>query len=273
MRNSTDRLQPLRVFVQYTNISYNMGIPNPFADCESSGSESNDQSDAQSTSFSEPPVCFDTDCSYPYGPACQRCIFALDLREQERSKISCGDRREWVEKIDVQTHITEHEAQVSVGCTDEQEEELKLTSEEEKDDEEENLKLRGNGEQPTSPEQVPPSPPSNPEATLSSLSRTSFYSLVSSLTPPAHFTISARLEHWLSELFSNTLEQHVENNNFIGGAEDSNPTASNCPYCFKPLGDPRDQHLLRCRYAHEERSRLDRSIMRGIGNESSHARP
>ncbi|KAG9233408.1 hypothetical protein BJ875DRAFT_543800 [Amylocarpus encephaloides] len=34
---------------------------------------------------------------------------------------------------------------------------------------------------------------------------------------------------------------------------------SACPLCSHPIGDPRDQHLLRCQYAHDEQGMLERS--------------
>jgi hypothetical protein len=64
------------------------------------------------------------------------------------------------------------------------------------------------------------------------------------------------LDPWLSELFSNTLEAQLKGTHFIGGAEDENTTLDFCPICHAPLGDPEEQHLLRCQYAHEEQARM-----------------
>lgn len=69
------------------------------------------------------------------------------------------------------------------------------------------------------------------------------------------------LEKWLEEIFSQTLTAQLENKIFIGGAEDLNPE-NPCPICFKPLGDERDQHFLRCKYAHEEFERQEESRRR-----------
>jgi len=70
------------------------------------------------------------------------------------------------------------------------------------------------------------------------------------------------LNPWLSELFSNTLKAQLEGTHFTGGAEDQNTTLDFCPICHAPLGDPRDQHFLRCQYAHEEQARMKEFVAR-----------
>jgi hypothetical protein len=55
------------------------------------------RSTATSQSFdTEPLVCFDTDCSFPFGPACQSCKFAIHTHEMKRTKIPSSERKiEW----------------------------------------------------------------------------------------------------------------------------------------------------------------------------------
>jgi len=68
------------------------------------------------------------------------------------------------------------------------------------------------------------------------------------------------LDEWLSELFSNTLQDQLKGTHFIGGAEIENSTLDFCPICYGPLGAPRDQHLLQCQYAHDEQVRMEKFI-------------
>lgn len=79
-----------------------------------------------------------------------------------------------------------------------------------------------------------------------------------SQTSGAETSISKSLEPWLSTLIDHTLAGHGSGNAFVGGAEEQDLTEDDCPLCFGPIGDPRDQHLLRCKYAHEEREREER---------------
>lgn len=81
----------------------------------------------------------------------------------------------------------------------------------------------------------------------------------SSMTAP----VSARFDLWLDELFAQTLNAQLKEETFVGGAEDQNPR-NPCPICFQPQGDETNQHFLRCKYAHEERRRMEQSIWRGI---------
>lgn len=66
------------------------------------------------------------------------------------------------------------------------------------------------------------------------------------------------LDTWLSTLFNNTLEGHTSGIPFEGGAEEQIPLEDDCPFCSQPLGDLRDQHLLKCEHAHKEREREER---------------
>lgn len=70
---------------------------------------------------------------------------------------------------------------------------------------------------------------------------------------------ASHMKGWLDELYNYTLESQVEDKVFVGGAEEHSPE-NPCPICSKPQGDPRFQHYLRCKYAHEEQARMESFI-------------
>jgi hypothetical protein len=75
-------------------------------------------------------------------------------------------------------------------------------------------------------------------------------------------TSTTQFEPWLTELFSNNLEQAVQGEIFIGGADERRPlTEEHCPPCRVPLL-PNDPHLLQCQYAHDEKERFEKSLSR-----------
>ena len=64
------------------------------------------------------------------------------------------------------------------------------------------------------------------------------------------------LSPWLNTVFDHTLKGQLENIHFAGGADvEQDPDVDNCELCGRPLGDPTDQHYLKCKYAHEELER------------------
>lgn len=73
---------------------------------------------------------------------------------------------------------------------------------------------------------------------------------------------SEYLENWLDDLFSSTLAQQLKDEIFIGGTENVQ-VEDPCPICFKSIGEPRDQHLLRCAYARDEAKQLEKTRSRG----------
>jgi hypothetical protein len=77
---------------------------------------------------------------------------------------------------------------------------------------------------------------------------------------------SQSLEPWLSTLYHKTPAGRMTGITFEGGAEEQNREEHDCPFCSMTIGDLTDQHLLRCRYAHEEREGEERMawlLMRG----------
>ena len=73
------------------------------------------------------------------------------------------------------------------------------------------------------------------------------------------FEGNERLDNWLEDVFVQELAAKIQSRIFVGGADEaadvSMPTP--CPYCNRPVGDETDQHILKCKYAHEEQERLD----------------
>ena len=207
-------------------------------------------------SYTEPRICYDDDCSYPFGPACSECIFAFDLAQARKSNNHSKERiKGWIDETTAdmeqvidpsQNHIAgnnnkeevhptniSHLANASKYRSGEvfiKEDTTDLYTPNTTTYESPNAEERAAN--PSTPSSVQDKPPSN------------------------------SLDDWLSELFSNTLERQLDDPSFIGGATDENKTLDFCPFCYKSLGDPRDQHLLRCQYAHEEQERMNSSIAR-----------
>lgn len=73
------------------------------------------------------------------------------------------------------------------------------------------------------------------------------------------------LDDWLEDNFVQDLAAKIQGRNFVGGADEVDviPTSVPCSYCNKPIGDERDQHVLKCENAHEEQERLDWMLRRG----------
>ena len=73
-----------------------------------------------------------------------------------------------------------------------------------------------------------------------------------------------RLENWLEEIFVQDLAAKIQGRIFVGGADEDDevdaPTP--CLYCNKSVGDEMEQHVLKCKFAHEEQERLDWTMRR-----------
>lgn len=78
------------------------------------------------------------------------------------------------------------------------------------------------------------------------------------------FEGNERLDNWLEDVFVQELAAKIQSRIFVGGADEaadvSMPTP--CPYCNRAVGDETDQHVLKCKYAHEEQERLDWTMRR-----------
>ncbi|KAH6679490.1 hypothetical protein B0J14DRAFT_686580 [Halenospora varia] len=103
----------------------------------------------------------------------------------------------------------------------------------------------------------------SPTSTPQPPSETNFYSSASRANSTGSFR-ATRLDNYVSDVFDHTLNGQVNGPNFNGGADAVNTRTDLCPLCYKPLGDPRDQHLLRCTYAHEEKVREEQAVKRMV---------
>ncbi|KAL5318784.1 hypothetical protein ACEPPN_013851 [Leptodophora sp. 'Broadleaf-Isolate-01'] len=67
-----------------------------------------------------PRICDDSDCLYPFGPACQVCSFVLDMKAGAKKRIYPVDRvDEWVEEVQVNRHIVIQAGEEFTGGADE----------------------------------------------------------------------------------------------------------------------------------------------------------
>lgn len=205
----------------------------------------------------EPPICNDTECIYPYGPACTKCYFSLVIKQ---SKIDYGDHLSmiyhWVDDVNVQKYVANVRGETFVAGAEERDEN---DSEAERGVAIFSTQSLSGSPKPTVPpaseseaqrEAKPgPMPVSSPSPSALCSSPKSY---------PPRTPVTPRFSPWLDELFENTLAGHVAGQDFVGGATDTIPINNPCPLCFQPMGDPRLQHLLRCKFAHEEREREER---------------
>lgn len=212
-------------------------------------------SSASESSKTEPLICPDINCSYPFGDACDKCSFFLNLNELTKDKLPELQRtREWVEKVNVQKYITNYAGKVFIGGATN--EDPRLDEAEEK------------GSNTLGPMQTPPSSgkekstPGNVDQVVVQVEEVSSSDNQtqesSDLYLSAGSSVGAgfnRIENRLSGVVSYTLGLHTPEDKVVGGAEDRNPSSPCCPLCSAPLGNPRDQHYLHCKYAHEELER------------------
>lgn len=208
--------------------------------------------------FTEPRICYDDNCSFPFGPACAECSSAFDYH-QMRTEAVDPDRRESKEAL---------VKAVSFSPGPHHSKGLKPSPSDTSGTHSEGISTRHTEQgltslssgQTISGKDLVSTNSSQPEGEarlrLSRQTNRSTSSLCS-LSSFENNQLAESLDPWLSELFSNTLEGQLRSTHFIGGAEDENTTLDFCPICHAPLGDPRDQHLLRCQYAHEEQARME----------------
>jgi hypothetical protein len=201
----------------------------------------------------EPIVCFDTNCTYPYGDMCKRCRFHLEVLQYNKGKIPAMERTiEWAEEPFVQEYIPNYDGEILMGGADDGDEDVRSNSESSPSVAEIDEYEGEQGEHCHS----------ECEASLSSQyldpRASSFLESSSSRTSSS----TTQFEPWLAELFSNNLEQAVLGEIFIGGADERHlVTEEHCPLCRVSLR-PNDPHLLQCQYAHDEQERLEKSLSR-----------
>jgi hypothetical protein len=197
----------------------------------------------------------------------------LEVVQQKKSKIPVMERTaEWAEESFVQEYIPNYDERILIGGADDGHEDLRSNSESppgvtEMYDEE--VLVRSRSDSLTSVTEMDDHESeqgerchSEHEAFLSSeyldLRASSFLDSISSRTSSS----TNQFEPWFAELFSNNLEQALQGEIFVGGADERHlVTEEHCPLCRVPLR-PNDPHLLQCQYAHDEQGRLEKSLSR-----------
>jgi hypothetical protein len=224
-----------------------------------------------------PAPCSDGRCTYPFnGPPCSLCMFRLATAQAEANR---SDERtsDWIDHV--QSYILTKSSQRFTDGADEEDEVVREDSkndemaaefdeyvhreelgeaeiarcqheqaEEFQDDEYSDDGDDVQTEEDNDGEEEPPLPVSTDAAS----------SRASNVTSPS--LVFTNQKAWLSGVWENTIGQQMEGSNFVGGAEEKDLTADDCPYCRQPLGDPNDQHLLKCRYAYEERQAFEKMV-------------
>ncbi|TAQ89332.1 hypothetical protein B7494_g2342 [Chlorociboria aeruginascens] len=198
---------------------------------------------SSNTSDSEPLVCSDPDWTYPLGTGCKSCDFHFHIQQLENPTRDLEGVQRWVDDLAEQAQTADLAGQEFVGGARDQD-----------------VKGETPGEQ-DSQIQKSRNRCSDDTTTLDTGSG-------EPLSPPD----LTNVDKWLSGIFSATLEDQMQDTIFVGGAEEATklPSRSSmfstenssykqspeCPTCFGPIGDPRDQHIVKCEYAHIEQERM-----------------
>jgi hypothetical protein len=193
----------------------------------------------------EPIVCFDTDCTYPYGDMCKTCRFNLEVLQQKKGKIPVMERTsEWAEGPFVQEHIPNYDGQILMGGADAGDEDVRSNSESspsvaERDDEE--VVVKSSLDSLTSVAEIDEYESeqgehchSEQEGSSSQYLDSRASSFLDSFSSRASSS-TTQFEPWLSELFSNNLEQSAQKEIFVGGADERHLVPEeHCPLCKVP---------------------------------------
>jgi hypothetical protein len=80
----------------------------------------------------------------------------------------------------------------------------------------------------------------------------------SSVDEPDQEGDNAYLDDWLHGVFLQDPHCKMKSRHFLGGAEEAaaRSTPELCPHCNRPVGCETDQHIWKCKFAHEEQERL-----------------
>ncbi|KAH7397897.1 hypothetical protein BKA64DRAFT_673085 [Cadophora sp. MPI-SDFR-AT-0126] len=222
-------------------------------------------------------ICDDLDCLYPYGPACEACCIALDVKEEANQRRRPTETvAAWVEEIKVNRDITVYAGQDFTGGADAADHADTLAERQAAGEDDYDYVSVGDAVSELS-EDDEGGCETDEEAEAdfddSRSDRTQFRTYVhsptctypndssglrpASVSSASDVLVPATLSPWLNTVFDNTLKGQLENTHFAGGANDEqDPDVDNCELCGRPLGDPTDQHYLKCKYAHEELERV-----------------
>ncbi|PMD35317.1 hypothetical protein L207DRAFT_587627 [Hyaloscypha variabilis F] len=229
----------------------------------------------------QPRIYFDEYCTFPMGDMCKACKAERAARKKRVSRSDRGQLvEEWVEEINVQKYITNYSGQEFVGGADDRdaiEDEDTQEGNADPDREEEEYADEGDDDGGSDETELPTDLAENNRPDFSGLVPVSFTSEWNTRPNPSstlegtssstevasiHSDDSdrdTRLESWVSDIFGRTLDGQMEDTVFIGGAEEDLFQVL-CPLCRNPVGDPRDQHLIQCQFAHDEQERMEASL-------------
>ncbi|KAG4416494.1 hypothetical protein IFR04_010350 [Cadophora malorum] len=230
-----------------------------------------------------PPICSDPNCLYPFGPACTACSLAFDIKEEAKSRRPRPTETvaAWVEEVKVNRDITVYAGQEFTGGADEGDYDWDVDDVEtqaamegdvdEDEDEDEGECVSEQSESDGDGYEADEEAEADFDETLSDRTQigahvrsptctypdSSSSSQTASISPVSPVDrVREPLSPWLNTVFDHTLKGQLENCHFAGGADvEQDPDVDNCELCGRPLGDPTDQHSLKCKYAHEELER------------------
>ncbi|KAJ8063362.1 hypothetical protein OCU04_008590 [Sclerotinia nivalis] len=192
----------------------------------------------------EPIVCFNTDCNYPFGSACQSCTIEFEARaaakERARQDAEDGVNKAASQKLMDMKYQAGRSEDISERVADIVED-LKaifvFTQPKPQEPSEltwKNLQIRESTSAPLSSENT--SSGNNP-------------------------TDNKRLNSWLSKLVKGTVDGFLLDSPFTGGADEEDPKEVDCPYCSLSMGEGayKELHMMKCKYAHEEAKKWERA--------------
>jgi len=207
----------------------------------------------------EPPLCDDIDCTYPFGSVCKVCYFRISIKEEEFNVRGYWKRvEEWIEDINLEKHPASFNRQTSVNRADEIESNVDGYEAKTSNSIQHLSTPKQKTEPKTEEKQERFCPP--PICTYAPSSCPLSIPTSSPRTLPLFTPIPHNISPWLNTLFDSNLAGHISGTGFVGGTTDKKGIDNPCPFCFQPSGDPRLQHFERRKYAHEEREREERVL-------------
>ncbi|KAF7854554.1 hypothetical protein EAF04_010363 [Stromatinia cepivora] len=198
-------------------------------------------SDSESL-IEEPIICFNTDCNYPFGSACQGCTIEFEARAAAKERAR-KDAEDGVEKVASQKPVDMKSQSGSRG-EDISERVADIV---------EDLKAIFVFTQPK------PQEPSKLTWKNLQIYDSTPAPLRSSTSSGNNPTDNQRLNSWLSKLVKRTLDGLLLNPPFTGGADAEDAKEVDCPYCSLSMGEGawKELHKMKCKYAHEEAKKLE----------------
>lgn len=184
-------------------------------------------------------VCFDTNCTYPYGATCDLCSAHIDLKRMNKKRNRTQERtQDWAktQAFDFQpgsanvppwSHIEPESAIPKTALHVDE----KRFAEQIVFHQTHRLNQDALADQTTLPDPPPNKSPNTPHD---------------------------RLPGNLDRAFVAGAQEQT----YVRGLKQQGPNDEICQLCFTPIGQATDQHILRCQYAHEEQQKIDNFIQR-----------